>query len=99
MEMTIKLREQLKKILAEKNLKVAVLAREAKVPVATVHGWLQGKPPKNFNQVKAVCDILNVSLDWLLYAEQPKTARQVLEDHKDEIVAGVWEVVLRKPQK
>lgn len=96
-EMKIVLKEQLKKILNERGIKVVTLARDTKVPVATIHGWAQGKPPRNVNQIKAVCDHLDVSLEWLLYGENKKSDLKILNYHQDEINAGVWEVVLRKP--
>lgn len=94
--MKIRIKEQLKYILHKKNMKVVALARETKVPAQTIHNWLQNKPPKNINQLKAVCDYLGVTLDWVLYGVEG--IENPLVKHEEEIVAGVWEVVLRKPR-
>lgn len=97
-EMKIKIKEQLKHILQVRNIKVAMLARETKVPAQTIHNWLQNKPPKNIDQLKKVSDYLGVTLDWLLYGVETEL-KNPLEAHQEEIVAGVWEVVLRRPKK
>lgn len=97
MEMNIRLREQLKILMSAKSLKVTALSRDTGVPVPTIHGWLQGKAPRNIDQVKTVADHLSVTLDWLLYAEDTQRAKTV-ESRMDEINTGVWEVVLRKPK-
>lgn len=82
--------------MTEKGVKVTALSRSTKIPVQTIHGWLQGKAPRNINQVKVVSDYFGVSLDCLVYAEEQKTLSP-LETQLDEIKAGVWEVILKKP--
>lgn len=97
MEMNIRLREQLKSLMSAKRIKVTALSRETGVPVPTIHGWLQGKAPRNIDQVKTVADHLGATLDWLLYAEETHKAK-TMESRMDEINTGIWEVVLRKPK-
>ena len=89
------LNKNLKKIIANRGITVTSLAKQTKVPLQTLHGWLGGNQPKSIVQVKAVCRFLNVSLDELCFDEKPEYYSPV-EDNLDEINAGVFEVILRK---
>lgn len=86
----MELKVNLKKLLAEKNLKVTQLSRSCGVPLQTLHNWLSGQPPRNITQVKAVARYFNVTLDFLLFGERPVS----ITDYKDKIEAGVFEVIL-----
>ncbi len=94
----MELRTNLKKILKAKDLTMAQLARATKVPKTTLANWMAGTPPKNLDQLKAVADYLEISIDELCYSVKPTASekpslRQVVED---EVLAGVYEVVLRR---
>ncbi len=89
----------LRKLIREKGLTVASLARNSKVPVQTLHGWLHGVEPKSIRQLKAVADHLGVDLDYLCFGIKPKLERGKLEKFEDEINAGIFEVVLRRVKK
>lgn len=89
----------LKKLIKEKGLTITNLSRATKVPLQTLHGWLNGSEPKNLRQVKAVADYLEVDLDYLCFGIKPKISKSSLEEFSDEINAGVFEVVLRRIKK
>lgn len=89
----------LKKLIKERGITLAHLSRTAKVPLQTLHGWLQGSEPKSLKQVKAVADCLDVDLDYLCFGIKPKPAKNQIEQFQDEINAGVFEVVLRRVKK
>ncbi len=78
---------------------VTSVARASKVPVQTIHGWLQGSEPKSIRQIKAVADCLSVDLNYLCFGIKPKAESDKIEVFKDEINAGVFEVVLRRIKK
>lgn len=95
---TMQLGKILKKKLQEQDLKVTELSRATKVPLQTLHNWLVGQKPRDIDQVKRVADYFGVSLNYLCFGEIEKANRN-LEDFKDEILAGTFEVVIRKPRK
>jgi transcriptional regulator with XRE-family HTH domain len=95
----VELKSILRKTIREKGLTVASLSRGAKVPVQTLHGWLQGIEPKSVRQLKAIADYLDVDLDYLCFGIKPKSENNKIETFEDEINAGVFEVVLRRVRK
>lgn len=85
----------LKRLIKDKGITITHLSRHTKVPLQTIHGWLQGSEPKNIKQVKAVADYLDVDLDFLCFGIKSKRTNSI-EEFQDEINAGVFEVVLRR---
>lgn len=99
MDSVMKLKSQLALLLDRHDMTSAQLSRKASVPTQTISNWLSGKKPKDFDQVKRVADALGgVSLDYLLFGVEP-TKKPAIEEHESEILAGVFEVVLRRPRK
>lgn len=90
------LKTVLRKTVREKGITVAALSRATKVPVQTLHGWLQGLEPKSVRQLKSVADYLDVDLDYLCFGIRPKSESARIEKYEDEINAGIFEVVLRR---
>lgn len=95
----MELKSILRKTIQEKGMTVVALSRTSKVPVQTIHGWLQGSEPKSVRQLKAVADCLGVDLDYLCFGFKPKSEADKIEVFKDEINAGIFEVVLRRAKK
>ena len=95
----MELKSVLRRIIREKGLTVAGLSRATKVPVQTLHGWLQGTEPKSIRQVKTVADYLGVDLDHLCFGTKSKASGSKIEKFEDEINAGIFEVVLRRVKK
>ena len=92
--MTIKIKTILKKLIDENDLTAAQLARLTKVPPQTLNNWLSGQMPGNLDQLKAVADYFEVSLDFLVYGDG--NIKEVFENHRDEINAGIFQVILKK---
>ena len=95
----MELKTILRKIIKEKGLTVVAVSRASKVPVQTLHGWLQGSDPKNIRQLKSVADFLGVDLDYLCFGIRPKSEADKIERFEDEINAGIFEVVLRRVKR
>lgn len=95
----IKLKSVLKKLLQDKNISAAKLARETKVPPQTLNNWLSGQEPRNLNHVKTVADYFKTTVDYLVYETKGSVVKDEMEEHKEEINAGVFEVVLRRVKK
>ena len=94
----LKLKDNLKKTIRSKGVTVTALSKATKVPLQTIHGWLNGSQPRSIVQVKAVCRFLEVGLDELCFGDDFQTP-PVLADNMDEINAGVFEAVLRRVKK
>lgn len=93
----MELKTILKKLIKEKGITITSLSRSTKVPLQTLHGWLQGSEPKSLKQVKKVADYLKVDLDYLCFGIEPKA--HTIKDYQEEINAGIFEVVLRRVKK
>ncbi|MGZ3727511.1 MAG: helix-turn-helix domain-containing protein, partial [Pseudobdellovibrio sp.] len=63
----MELKTVLKRLIRERGITIAHLSRTTKVPLQTLHGWLQGAEPKSFKQVKVIADYFDVNLDYLCF--------------------------------
>ena len=91
------LKNQLNELLERHHMSASDLSRELDLPKSTISDWLAGSNPKNIGQVKKVADLFEVTLDYLCFGEIPKKPNLArLDDYRDEINAGVFEVVLRR---
>ncbi len=96
----MKIAQQLRMLLKQRGTTVANLARATKTESQTIHNWLAGSKPRDFDQVKRVADYFDVTLDMLVYGANPATERKnTIDELKEEINAGVFEVILRKIKK
>lgn len=94
----MKLRFIMRDLIRERGITITALSRATKVPLQTLHGWLQGSEPRSLKQVKNVADYFDVDLDYLCFGIEEKQAKKI-SDFEDEINAGVFEVVLRRVKK
>ena len=90
----MRLKEQLESLIEEHGINTSKLAKLTGIPNSTISDWLGGSNPKNITQVKKVANYFNISVDYLCFGE-PQRAENINE-YKDEINAGVFEVVLRR---
>ena len=95
----MKLANQLKKILKKKDLTVQQLSRAVKVSDKKIYSWLNNQNPRSLDDVKAVADYLEVSLDYLLFDETKFDKKLNIIDIKEELNIGNFEIILRKPTK
>lgn len=99
-QINMQLKLILKKLIKERGTTIAHLSRATSVPLQTLHGWLNGSEPKSLRQVKLIADYFEVDLDYLCFGIKPNTkTKGPIEDFRDEINAGVFEVVLRRVKK
>lgn len=92
----VKLQETLRKLISSNGITITHLSRATKVPLQTMHGWLQGVAPKNISQVKKVADYFKITIDELCFGTKVKSDKDFLNKFENEINAGVFEVVLRR---
>lgn len=97
---SMKLDKQLKALLRESDTTVAQLARASGVSAKTLYNWLAGQKPRDLDAVKKIADYFKVSIERLCYGAEPQPPKaSPFEKHMDEINAGIFEVVLRRPRK
>lgn len=92
------LSKQLKEILAKRGLTISQIARISGVPKQTISDWVIGRKPRSLANLKKVADALDTTIDELCFGKV-KTKAPAFEEFKDEINAGVFEVVLRRINK
>jgi transcriptional regulator with XRE-family HTH domain len=63
------LAQNLIKLCKSKGLTIAALAKESGVKQPTLHGWSTGRAVHNIDDLKKVCNVLEVSLHCILYGE------------------------------
>lgn len=89
----------LKRLIKAKSISVSSIAKKTGVPAQTIHNWLAGVEPKNLYQVKKIADFFDVSLDYLCFGTEINKDIVPIEAYRDEINAGIFEVVLRRVKK
>ena len=100
LDLDMKLKSQLNALIKQRGVTITTLAKTTKIPAQTIHNWLAGSKPRDLDQVKRVADYFQVSLDFLVYGIQiEQNASSEIERHKDEINAGIFEVILRRTSK
>lgn len=65
----MELSKNLTKLCKAKGFTIAGLAKESGVKQPTLHGWTTGRSVQNLDDLKKVCNVLEVSLHQILYGE------------------------------
>ena len=65
----MKFAKNLKNFITKNNLSLKDLADQLEVPSSTVHGWLNGVPPKSIKTLKRIALVMNCSIDELCFDE------------------------------
>lgn len=65
----IKLAENLKRLMAAKNLTVTTAARKIGMNKSTLHNYYNGVIPRNLQMLRELADLLDVPLAELLYGK------------------------------
>lgn len=89
--MSLKLRENLIRIMKEKNITQAQLAKLAKLPSSTLHGYLNlgSKQSKiDISQVKKICDALEIDMHIALFGEPDPYSKATIPE---EILTKLFE--------
>jgi transcriptional regulator with XRE-family HTH domain len=98
--MNMFLKNQLRFHLERHGMTASALAKKSGVPKQSISGWLAGSNPRDVRQIKRVADILNVSVDNLLFGNgQDKDKQRVTELEAfagDGWISGLFEIRLRR---
>lgn len=92
------LQKRLKQLMKEQHLNVPRLSKLTGISRQTLSNWTAGQKPKNIEQVKTVADLFGVTIDDLCFGVR-KEQSETIQEYKNEINAGVFEVVLRRVKK
>ena len=92
------LSRNLRKILDERDLSVAKLARETEVPRSTISQWLNNESNPDLNQLDKVARYLNISIEALAFGRAEK---HTIEDFlsETEIHSGLYRIKISKVSK
>ena len=93
--MEMRLKQNLKRLIDEHKILLTQLSISLKIPNSTLHGWMNGVPPKNINDIKKVSDYFGISLDELCFGPNSKIR------HSEKVVVSIdnVELILRIKQK
>lgn len=93
----LKLSENLRRILNERDMTVASLSRLSGVPKTNIQGWLDGASP-NVIQLFQVATVLNVNLEELAFSKRSFSLVDKALDQL-ELNTGTYEIRIRKIEK
>ncbi len=65
--------KNLKKYLKDKNLSLKDFSNQLNVSISTVHGWVNGIPPKSVVTIKKIADLMNCTIDELCFDQKRET--------------------------
>jgi transcriptional regulator with XRE-family HTH domain len=89
----MKLAKNLEKYLKADDITLNEFSKRVSISPSTIHGWLNGVPPKNLNDLKKVSDYFNITLDELCFGE-------VKKGHETNIVISIgddsYKILLKK---
>lgn len=68
----LKLDQTLKKLMADRQIKVRELARETGVPQATISGFLSGGGVSKPVHIRTLAKFFGVSMEYLLFSEDER---------------------------
>lgn len=94
----MKLGSKLNKLCKDRGLSLSKLAREAGVPIQTIHAWTTGRKSVNPVQLKKVSDVLKVSIHRLIF-DEPDPYEEVGEEVLKEIFSGDVRVTLHRIER
>lgn len=88
----IKLAENLKKLMASKNMTVTSVSRQIGMNKSTLHNYCNGVVPRNLLKIKELADLLNVSLTELIFGLE--SGSKVL--NLDDGIEGRFEITIKR---
>jgi transcriptional regulator with XRE-family HTH domain len=94
----MKLGTNLTNICKKQGRTIAQLARDAGLPIQTLHGWTTGRSSVKLDQLKRVANVLKISLHELAFGE-PDPHEPAGEEILKEIFAGDVRVTLHRIER
>lgn len=94
----MKLGMKLSKICKERNLSLSRLAKDAGVPLATMHAWTTGRKSVNPDQLRKVASVLKISMHELIF-DEPDPYESLSGEMLKEIFSGDVRVTIHKIER
>jgi transcriptional regulator with XRE-family HTH domain len=95
----MRLAEMLLMLCEEKKISLSQLAKRARTPVATIHGWRTGRSVQDMDQLKRVATVLECPIHRLLYGESDPFESAIGEDSLKEIFSGDVRITLHRIER
>jgi transcriptional regulator with XRE-family HTH domain len=89
--------ENLRKVMELHKISQKTLALKSGIPASTIHGWLNGVPPKNIVEIKKVASLFSLTVDELCFG--PVESSKLLAGENIIAEIGTVELVLRHKDK
>lgn len=90
----MELGQNLLKLCKEKKMSIASLAKLSGVKQPTLHGWTTGRSVQNLDDLKKVCEVLEVGLYPLLFGT--KDPYENTEEILEEIFKGDVRITIQR---
>lgn len=90
----MELAKNLTNLCEDKNLTIAKLSRISGVKQPTLHGWTTGRTVHNLDDLKKVCNVLQVSVHFILFGTSDPH-----ESHKEtfeELLKGDFQITFKR---
>lgn len=100
--MSIKLKENLNRILAERRLSLAALSKLSGVPRSSLHNWTTATAQQKINvrHVQQLCAALKIPIHELLFSEpDPYEKREIGREVLKELFSGDLRVSIHKIER
>ncbi len=98
METAMKLGANLSSLCKKNGLTIARVAREAGIPIQTLHGWTGGRGSVKLEQLKKVASVLKISVHELAFGS-PDPFESASEEVLKEIFSGDVRVTLHRIER
>mgnify|MGYP000045704054 CR=1 FL=1 len=87
--------DNLMKILKERNIKQSELCEKANIPKSNINHWKNGTQP-TIDKVIKIAEILNVSIDYLIYGEEKESRLEKLYNMATKDEQKIIDIMLEK---
>lgn len=92
------LSKTLLKLCKARKITLSQLSKKTGIPQPTLHGWSSGRSVGNIDDLKKVCDVLQISLHSLLY-DEPDPWELGHEEILRELFSGDLRVTVHRIEK
>lgn len=89
-------KKQLERYLKESGMSATELGRRSGISRKTIQNWLSGQQPRDFNQLRKICDVIDCSLDTLIYGDGFANGKDQKIFDEGTWISGIFEVRVRR---
>ena len=92
----MELDKNLLKACRDKGITITQLSRLTGVKQPTLHGWTTGRGVKNIEDLRKVCEFLNISLYQILFSKSDPNEKADVEMILQEVFKGEIRIIIQK---